>query len=183
VCSLKLNEFQKKLLIKERIQMTSFGFTRSVRTSSSEVYYIFLEDTRVGTLNAHYTKIVHADLFLEVDLSDSMREELFDSIYRILDVIELEDIYFSVNRGVHETIFSNTVDHSQLPPTRGDIQKLHKEISSHAGKHKRVVSHLNEQVAQEYFEIKGYDVVKATSEQDHSKIDLIALNESRVLPI
>lgn len=102
-------------------------------------------------------------------------------VEELSDVVDSEDFILTVWHGKERDSFSNTVDHSLSPPTKADILRLQKELTSYAGKHKRALGQLNAHVIYEYFRSKGFSVALGTPEQDRNKIDLVAENETHVI--
>ena len=58
--------------------MTRYHLVRLLRTFSSEIYLIWEGDTRVGQVDVHYADAsAQANVFLEADLTEDERHELF----------------------------------------------------------------------------------------------------------
>jgi hypothetical protein len=82
-----------------------FRLSRLVRTTSSEIFLIWEEETRIGQLDLHYaTDTIHATLVLEADLSPETEEELLsqideDIVSSFLPSFEREDFLVTVFRG------------------------------------------------------------------------------------
>ena len=98
---------------RERGSGLSVKLVRVVRTSSSEVYIIWQDDTRLGQVDIHYGQdLVHATLVLEKDLSAEQQGDLVDQLDQ--DVISShlpqfarEDFLVTVFRGTELESFSD----------------------------------------------------------------------------
>ena len=61
--------------------MTRFRLVRLLRTLSSEIYLIWTGDRRLGQVDIHYSDgSVQADIFLEAQLEEEERQELFSQL-------------------------------------------------------------------------------------------------------
>lgn len=93
---------------------------RVVRTSSSESFVIWQDDTRLGQVDLHYGwDIIHATLILEKDLSEEEQEGLVDLIDE--DVVSShlpkfsrEDFLVTVFRAEELEPFSDGPDPEEL---------------------------------------------------------------------
>ena len=98
---------------RERGTGLSVKLVRVVRTSSSEVYIIWQDDTRLGQVDIHYGQdLVHATLVLEKDLSAEQQGDLVDQLDQ--DVVSShlpqfarEDFLVTVFRGTELESFSD----------------------------------------------------------------------------
>lgn len=93
-----------------------FRFTRSARTTSSEIYVIWEEENRVGQVDLHYSgSTVHATLILEADLSVTSEEELLtqldeDIVTSYLPSFERDDFFVTVFRGEEISSYTDSCD-------------------------------------------------------------------------
>ena len=61
--------------------MNRFRLVRLLRTLSSEIYLIWDGNNRVGQVDLHFAdSSVQADIFLEMDLTEEERQELFSQL-------------------------------------------------------------------------------------------------------
>ena len=160
----------------------NFEFNRLFRTNTGEGFVVFSGKERIAHLSVHYDKVIYADLIIECNLSVSNYEKLIDCVYRIIDV-DCDDILLSTWSGKEINSYSNTVDHSDFPPTRKEIAELKKLISVQSGKHGKAIGHLSEQAVKEYFEAKKYEILKTNDDQDREKIDFLAKKVNVVCPV
>lgn len=86
---------------------------RVVRTETSEVYIIWMEDTRLGQVDIHYgPDLIHATLILEKDLDQEQQGELVDQLDQDIISSHLpqfarEDFLVTVFRGTELESFSD----------------------------------------------------------------------------
>jgi len=98
---------------RERGSGLSVKLVRVVRTSSSEVYIIWQEDTRLGQVDIHYGQdLVHATLVLEKDLTAEQQGDLIDQLDQDIVSSHLpqfarEDFLVTVFRGTELESFSD----------------------------------------------------------------------------
>lgn len=82
-----------------------FRFSRLVRTTTSEIYVIWEEQTRVGQLHIHYAHdTIHATVILESDLTVPEEDVLLESldediVSSYLPSFEREDLLVTIFRG------------------------------------------------------------------------------------
>ena len=102
--------------------MSRFRLVRLLRTFSSEVYLVWEGDSRVGQVDIHYAdSSVQADVFLEADLSDEERQELFaqlddDVVSSYLPSFERDQFIITVFAG-------REVDSFNYPPANYEIEE------------------------------------------------------------
>ena len=93
---------------------------RVVRTSSSESFIIWQDDTRLGQVDVHYGwDIIHATLILEKDLSDDEQTGLVelideDAVSSHLPRFSREDFLVTVFRAQELEPFSDGPDPEEL---------------------------------------------------------------------
>jgi hypothetical protein len=103
-----------------RGNMTIFRLSRLLRTNSSEVYLIWAGERRIGQVDIHYADtIIHANILLELDLSEEEERSLCsqideDIVTSYLPSFEREEFVITIFRG-------EEVDSFTYPP--GDEQE------------------------------------------------------------
>lgn len=86
---------------------------RVVRTSSSEIFIIWQDDTRLGQVDIHFgDDLIHATLILEKDLATEVQAELVDMLDQDvvsshLSQFERENFLVTVFRGTELESFSD----------------------------------------------------------------------------
>lgn len=89
-----------------------FRLSRLVRTSSSEVYVIWDQETRAGMIHVHYAHdIVHASILLEIEFSIADEEQLlemvdYDIVSSYMPSFEREDFFVTTYRAEETSSFS-----------------------------------------------------------------------------
>ena len=89
-----------------------FRLSRLVRTSASEVYVIWDQETRAGMIHLHYAHdIIHAAILLEIEFSVQDEEQLLemvddDIVSSYMPSIEREDFFVSIYRAEETSSFS-----------------------------------------------------------------------------
>ncbi len=85
--------------------LATYRLSRLLRTGSSEVYLIWVSDRRIGQVDIHYADaIIHANLLLEVDLTDDELMSLCaqideDVVTSYLPCFEREEFVITIFRG------------------------------------------------------------------------------------
>jgi hypothetical protein len=102
--------------------MARFRLVRLLRTLSSEIYLIWEGDTRVGQVDVHYADTsVQADVFLEADLAEEERQELFAQLDD--DVVSSYLPSFERDQFIITVFVGREVDSFNYPPATDEIEE------------------------------------------------------------
>jgi len=102
--------------------MTRYRLVRLLRTLSSEIYLIWEADARVGQVDIHYAdSSVQANVFLEADLADEERQELFTQLDD--DVVSSYLPSFERDQFIITVFVGREVDSFNFPPAGDEIEE------------------------------------------------------------
>jgi Holliday junction resolvase-like predicted endonuclease len=154
-----------------------------VRTPSSENWRIDSNGRAVGFLHLHFADAIYGDLIITKKISSETLEVILEELdYRLVDSADDRvDFIFSVYSGEEIASYSDIVDHNLSPLIKKDLEEQKNLISSFISRYQDVRGQLNEHVVKEYFGKLGYQSVKANTELDHLKIDVVAEGENEVI--
>jgi hypothetical protein len=102
--------------------MNRFRLVRLLRTLSSEIYLVWDGDTRVGQVDLHFAdNSVQADVFLEIDLADEERQELFSQLDD--DVVSSYLPSFERDQFIITVFVGREVDSFNYPPADDEVEE------------------------------------------------------------
>ncbi len=102
--------------------MARYRLVRLLRTLSSEIYLIWEGDARVGQVDIHYAdSSVQADVFLESDLADEERAELFAMLDD--DIVSSYLPSFERDQFIITVFVGREVDSFNYPPTGEELEE------------------------------------------------------------
>jgi hypothetical protein len=101
--------------------MTRFRLVRLLRTLSSEVYLIWENETRLGQVDLHFAdSSVQADIFLETDLAEEERNELFQQLDD--DIVSSYLPSFERDQFIITVFVGREVDSFNYPPASDEVE-------------------------------------------------------------
>ncbi len=102
--------------------MNRFRMVRLLRTLSSEIYLIWENETRVGQVDLHFAdSSVQADVFLEADLTEEERNEVFQQLDD--DIVSSYLPSFERDQFIITVFVGREVDSFNYPPTSDEIEE------------------------------------------------------------
>ncbi len=102
--------------------MSRYRLVRLLRTLSSEIYLVWEGETRVGQVDVHYAdSAVQADVFLESDLPDEDRQDLFAQLDD--DVVSSYLPSFERDQFIITVFVGREVDSFNYPPANDEIEE------------------------------------------------------------
>jgi hypothetical protein len=102
--------------------MNRFRLVRLLRTLSSEIYLIWEADNRVGQVDLHFAdNSVQADIFLEADLSEEERQELFAQLDD--DIVSSYLPSFERDQFIITVFVGREVDSFNYPPAGDEAEE------------------------------------------------------------
>jgi len=102
--------------------MNRFRLVRLLRTLSSEVYMIWEGDSRVGQVDLHFAdSSVQADIFLEADLTEEERNELFQQLDD--DIVSSYLPSFERDQFIITIFAGREVDSFNYPPAADEVEE------------------------------------------------------------
>jgi hypothetical protein len=170
-----------------------FSFRRSVRTVSSEAYYIFPArhepgEPGVGSFDLHIDgDVFHGTLVLQNRLKDAALELLLSQIEQEILFKDREsrvDFILTVYVGKEIGSYSDTVteeDRKWDSPTRNDLDDISSTLARVLGRHQTARGILNEHALVDYFRAIGYSAERGGAELDEKKNDVVARKERQVI--
>ena len=102
--------------------MNRFRMVRLLRTLSSEVYLIWDGETRLGQVDLHFAdSSVQADVFLETDLTEEERGELFQQLDD--DIVSSDLPSFERDQFIITVFLGREVDSFNYPPASDEVEE------------------------------------------------------------
>ena len=102
--------------------MSRFRLVRLLRTPSSEIYLIWEGETRVGQVDLHFAdNAVQADVFLEGDLMEEERQELFAQLDD--DIVSSYLPSFERDQFIITIFVGREVDSFNYPPASDEVEE------------------------------------------------------------
>lgn len=102
--------------------MNRYRLVRLLRTLSSEIYLIWENETRVGQVDLHFAdSSVQANVFLETDLSEEDRGELFQQLDD--DIVSSYLPSFERDQFIITIFAGREVDSFNYPPTTDELEE------------------------------------------------------------
>ena len=174
--------------------MPLFSFSRFLRSTDSEVYYIHSDRRRrkdgsnpaVAVLHLHIRgKFFMGALLLFQPLKEHQIDQLRAQVYLLIDDSESrDDFILSIYQADELATFSDTVDDERCrwePPLKKDLEELDAHLLQVVGKHQVAKGLLNEHAVIEFLSSLGYAAKKADAADDHLGIDVVAENLSVIV--
>ena len=102
--------------------MSKFRLVRLLRTLSSEIYLVWEGENRVGQVDLHLAdSSVQADIFLEADLSEEERQELFAQLDD--DIVSSYLPSFERDQFIITVFVGREADSFNYPPTSDEVEE------------------------------------------------------------